>query len=229
MAALSHGKVTRWAAGDGGLAAPGGLASIDEQAALEAMPALGLPEVEVGGEAYEVERGGSRYCTVADMRAYAAANNDGFADADAYPDDEVLAAIQAAEEAIEDACGRSFCERSREVRLEGTGGPEELPVTDARSISAGSLVGDRQAVADAPAQATLTYGARGSERCRQACMRLAATYLRPRTGAENARGTSIDGVYVSYELATGGEGSWTGIPYVDSFIESARSRRVVVM
>ncbi len=227
MTALSAGRVTRWAAGDGGLAAPGG--SLDEAAALEALPKLGVHVVEVGGEAYEVERVGSRYCSVADMRAYAAANNDAFADASAYPDDEVLAAIQAAEEAIEDACGRSFCTRARTVALAGTGSLEELPEVDARSLSAGTLVGDRQAVADAPAEATLVYGARGSERCRQACMRLAATYLRPRSGAENARGTSVDGVYVSYELATGAEGSWTGIPYVDSFIESARSRRVVVM
>ena len=63
---------------------------------------------------------------------------------------------------------------------------------------------------------------------RAAATRLAAFYLRRRAVAENARGQSMDGVYVSYTLATGEEGAWTGIPYVDAFIEERRSRRRLV-
>ena len=58
--------------------------------------------------------------------------------------------------------------------------------------------------------------------------RLAASFIRPRATPENARGTSQDGVYVSYELPTGDDGSWTGLPFVDAVIESHRSKRTVI-
>lgn len=228
MTALSHSRAARWAAGDGPLNAPGG-ASVGEADALAAMPEVGLHELEVGGERFEVERVGSRYCTVADLRAYGSANNDGFEDPSAYPDDAVLAAIQAAEEAIEAGCGRSFCERACEARVAGTSAPQWLPVEDARSVSAGTQLYGNMVIADGEGTVRVVYGARADETIRQACMKLAASYLRPRAGAENARGTSQDGVYISYELATGGEGSWTGIPYVDAAIESHRSRRAVIL
>lgn len=228
MALLSRGSVTRWAAGDGGLTAPSGT-SIDEAAAMAAMPEIGLHDVEVGGEAFQVERVGSRYCSAADMRAYAEANNDSFADAQAYPDDALLAAIQAAEETLEACCGRSFCERARDVMLEGTGRPEDLPEVDVRSISGGTQLYDRMAIAGEPMTVRMVYGKSANERIRQACMRLAATYLRPRAGAENARGTSVEGVYISYELATGEAPNWTGIPYVDSTIANYRSGRTMIL
>ena len=226
MTELSRNAVTRWAAGDGGLSA--GRSTMTESAALEAMPQVGLYEISLGGEAYEVERVGARYCSVADVRAWGSQNNDSFADPTKCDDDAVLAAVQAAEEAIEDACGRSFCGRAVDVALKGGGVLTELPVQDARSISAGDLVGDRQAVSAEACTARLVYGARCTASLRRACVKLAASYLRPRAGAENARGQSVDGVYVSFELATGGEGSWTGIPEVDAVIERMRSRRAVV-
>lgn len=227
MAKLSHSITTRWAAGDGGLASPSG-AEMNEADALAAMPELGVHEVELDGESFSVERVGSRYCSVADVRAAAARNNDGFADALKYPDDVVLAAIQQAEEAIEDGCRRSFCRRAATVALMGGGRLEELPEQDVSSLSAGTLVGDRQAVAGEPCEAVMVYGASCPARIRQACITLASSFLRPRAGAENARGQSVDGVYISYELATGDEGSWTGLPSVDAAIASHRSRRVVV-
>lgn len=226
MTELSRSAVTRWAAGDGGLSA--GSATMTEQQALEAMPQVGLYEVDLGGDAYEVERVGARYCSVDDVRAWGEQNNDSFADPSRCDDDAVLAAIQAAEEAIEEACRRSFCGRAIDVDLKGGGVLTELPVQDARSISAGELVGDRQAVSAEACTARLVYGARCTASLRRATVKLAASYLRPRAGAENARGQSVDGVYVSLELATGGEGSWTGIPDVDAVIERIRSRRAVV-
>lgn len=228
MTALAAGSVTRWAAGDGALADADGN-QLTETEALEAMPELGLHEVEVAGVAYEVERVGSRYCSAADLRAYGKRAGDDFDDEVKYPDDEVMAAIQAAEETLEDSCGRSFCARAREVELPGGGALVELPEQDVRSISAGTLAGDRQAYAgDGATTAVMVYGARADASVRRACAKLAASYLRARAGAENARGTSVDGVYISYELATGGEGSWTGLPEVDAVIERKRSRRRVV-
>ena len=228
MTRLAPGRVTRWAAGDGGLAA--GEATMTQAAALEAMPSVGLYAVELDGVAYEVERVGSRYCSVADLRAYGIRAGDDFADETKYPDAEVMEAIQAAEEAIEEGCRRSFCERARDVLLPAGAALVELPEQDVRSLSAGTLVGDRQAVNSTGADATarMVYGARAGESIRRACCKLAASYLRARVGAENARGTSVDGVYVSYELATGEEGSWTGLPEVDAVIARNRSRRRLV-
>ena len=147
-----------------------------------------------------------------------------------HPDDAVFDAIQAAEEAIERGCGRSFCRRARTVAIPANCALFELPEVDVTSISQGRLVGDRQAsnASAAGAAATIEYGAPCDAQIRRACVKLAASYLRARAGAENARGTSVDGVYVSYELATGEDGSWTGIPDVDAAIASHRSRRVVI-
>ena len=226
MTALSASITNRWAAGDGGLSA--GEHSITESEALQAMPEVGLYEVTLGAYTYEVERVGARYCSVADLRAYAERNNDSFSDPVKFPDDAILAAIQAAEETIEECTRRSFCGRAVEVGLVGGGRLEELPVQDARSISEGVLIGDRQARADEPCTARVVYGARCTESIRRATCKLAASYLRARAGAENARGQSVDGVYISWELATGDEGSWTGIPDVDAVIQRAISRRAVV-
>lgn len=229
MARLAAGTVTRWAAGDGGLSAPDG-ATLTEAQALAAMPEVGLHEVELGGVAYEVERVGSRYCSVADLRSYGRLAGDDFSDDQKYPADEVAAAIQAAEECLEECCRRSFCKRARDVALPATRNIIELPEVDVRSLSAGVLLGDRQALNPTGAEVTarMVYGSRGGESIRRACCKLAASYLRARSGAENARGTSVDGVYVSYELATGEDGSWTGLPEVDAAIARNRSRRAVV-
>ncbi|MBQ9003930.1 MAG: hypothetical protein IJ087_18965, partial [Eggerthellaceae bacterium] len=114
MPRASHSIVARWAVGDGGLSAPDG-STISEDDALAAMPELGVHEVEIGSEVYEVERVGSRYCTTQDIVDYAKKNNDAFADANEYPDDVIWSAIQAAEEAIEDGTRRSFCMRARQI------------------------------------------------------------------------------------------------------------------
>lgn len=227
MILLSKSFTVRWAAGNGDLAAPDGTV-LEEAAALEAMPKVGTYELELGGEMYPVERVGSRYCDDADLREYGERNGDGFNDESRYPDEEVWAAIQSAEEAIESGCERSFCLRAIDVQLAGTCCPEQLPIVDARSTSDAFLVSDRMAVARGPVTARVEYGARCGADVHEACVRLAASYLRPRAGAENARGQSVDGVYISYELATGDDGSWTGLPFVDAVIERRRSRRVVI-
>lgn len=228
MPRASHSIVARWAVGDGGLSAPDG-STISEDDALAAMPELGVHEVEIGSEAYEVERVGSRYCTTQDIVDYAKKNNDAFADANEYPDDVIWSAIQAAEEAIEDGTRRSFCMRARQITLRGSG-LEELPEEDVISLSDGTeVVNGRQALASEPATVTMTYGAKPTESIRRACVKLAASFMRPRVGAENARGQSVEGVYISFELPTGADGSWTGLPEVDAIIERNRSRRVVIL
>ena len=241
---------TRWAVSDGPLTArtkgasatavcrsvsveakvADGVASVSAKDAVKLMPSVGRYEIvwECGMESFctPVERVGQRYCSPGDIVRYGCKNNDGFEDASRYPPEEIEAAIQQAEEAIEDCAKRSFCERSIRVRL--AAGLNELPVLDAEEIDFGSLVSDRQAVVPSPGTANVLYGARPDARLREATVRLAASALRPRLGAENARGQSVDGVYTSYTLATGAEGAWTGIPYVDAVIEGRRSHRVVV-
>lgn len=236
MPRLSYSRPTRWAVGDGGLTSPSGTTVIASAAVLAALPVLGMHEIEVGNDTFEVERVGSRYCSVADVRERAAVDNDDFADATKYSDDRILDAIQAAEEAIEDACKRSFCKRARTITVPSSHALYELPEVDVESLEPvdGSktlyLLGDRQAAnySGDDIDAVMTYGAPCTERIRRATRILVASYLRPRAGAENARGASVNGVYISYELATGGEGSWTGIPAVDAVIESCRSRRMVI-
>ena len=172
-----------------------------------------------------VERVGNRYCTDDDVLAYGERNGDDF---QRHPVWLRQQAIDAAEVAIEDSCGRSFCERARTVNMMGLMRLEELPVVDARSISDGVLVSDRQARVAEPGPHRVVFGAQTDSRIRSACTQLAAYLIRSRVTPENARGTSEDGVYISYTLATGDEGSWTGLPYVDAVIEEKRSMRVIV-
>lgn len=241
---------TRWAASDGPVSVEtsgasatavcgsvsaearveGGMAVLAEKDAVKLMPSPGRYEIawECGVESFSthVERVGARYCSTSDVVSYGRKNNDGFEDEARYPAADIAAAIQAAEETIEDCTGRSFCERGIRVRL--SPGLNELPVQDAREIDFGELVSDRQAVSESRGPANVKYGATPDARIREAAVRLAASALRPRLGAENARGQSVDGVYTSYTLATGAEGAWTGIPYVDAVIEGRRSRRAVI-
>lgn len=246
----NSGMVWRWAVSDGPLLLPvpdgsteasascGDVvveAAVDGSSATVADPSALMPEVGIYGiewtadgslvGAATVERVGNRYCTEADVMAYGERNGDEF---ERVPDYQRAAAIQTAEEAIEDACSRSFCERAKDVRLVGDGRLEELPMVDARAIEDAVLVGDRQCTASEPGLHRVVYGSATDSRVRSACTQLAAYLMRSRVTPENARGTSQDGVYISYTLATGEDGSWTGLPYVDSVIEEKRSRRVMV-
>lgn len=243
--------VTRWAVSDGPLSietagtsvtatcnsvnveavVADGVATIRAADVSKLIPACGVREVtwDCGIETIytTIERVGGRYCTRKDVERYGDKRGDGFADAIRYPDSEFSDAIQQAEEAIERGCGRSFCARGIDVRLVA-GKLVELPVQDARTISIGRLVSDRQAISDDGGMATVTYGSMTDARIREAAVRLAASILRATVGSENARGQSVDGVYTSYTLATGADGSWTGIPYVDAVIEEHRSHRVII-
>ena len=204
-------------------------ASITVDQALELMPSCGVYQITVNGisaKTYSVERVGNRYASIDDMREYSKVNNDGF---EMFPDTTIDQAIQKAEEVIDRSCGRSFCERMIETHLYG-GNPCELPVIDAYGLDCplpnARLVSYCQAIGiNEPCTARITYGQTLTAQISEACVRLAASYLRPRVAAENARGTAMDGVFISYELATGEEGSWTGIPFVDAAIAQNRSRR----
>lgn len=246
---LTEGMVNRWAASDGPVSmevgsaesvevtcgdasqaatVENGIASLSASQAAALMPSAGVFDLDFGGIASAtVERVGARYCTPDDVIAYGERNGDGFGNAARYPVDAIRAAIQAAEEAIEAGTRRSFCERAVEVAV--APGLNELPVEDARSASTGTLLHGRQLRSDEEADVTVVYGARLDRQVRGACVQLAASYLRPRVGAENVRGQSMDGVYVSYTLATGEEGGETGLPEVDAVIASHRSHRSVVM
>lgn len=244
--------VIRWSIADGGLSlktdaevvtvscgdvtveaeVSGGAASITAEDAASLMPHLGtfpLAWSSVGGVVpTPVERVGSRYTTPDTVRASGRRNNDGFTDKGRYPDDMVWVAIQRAEEAIDSGTRRSFCRRSIETGLDA--GFNELPVQDAVSISDGAyLANDRQAFADEDGMYTVEYGAQCDASITAAATMLAASFLRPRLRAEDARGESVDGVYIGYTLASGSDGSWTGLPKVDATIESHRSHRLVVM
>lgn len=244
--------VIRWSIADGGLSlttdaevvtvscgdvtveaeVSGGVASITPQEAASLMPSIGVFQLSwssVGGVVpTTVERVGSRYTTPDTVRASGKRNNDGFTDKGRYPDDMVWVAIQRAEEAIDGGTLRSFCKRSIETCLDT--GFNELPVQDVVSISEGAhLANDRQAFADADGVYTVVYGAQCDASVTAACTMLAASFLRPRLRAEDARGESVDGVYIGYTLASGTDGSWTGLPKVDAVIESHRSHRMVVM
>lgn len=207
-------------------------ASITVEQALELMPTCGVYQITVKGtntKTYSVERVGNRYASIDDMREYSKANNDGF---EIFPDTTIEQAIQKAEEVIDRSCGRSFCERVIETYLYACN-PCELPVIDAYALDCplpnARLVSYCQAIGiTEPCTARITYGQTLTAQMSEACVRLAASYLRPRVAAENARGTAMDGVFISYELATGEEGSWTGIPFVDAAIAQNRSRRVLL-
>lgn len=207
-------------------------ASITVDQALELMPTCGVYQITVKGtstKTYSVERVGNRYASIDDMREYSKANNDGF---EQLPDKTIDQAIQKAEEVIDRSCGRSFCERVIETYLYD-GNLCELPVIDAYALDCplpnARLVSYCQAIGiTEPCTARITYGQTLTAQISEACVRLAASYLRPRVAAENARGTAMDGVFISYELATGEDGSWTGIPFVDAAIAQNRSRRVIL-
>ena len=207
-------------------------ASITVDQAFELMPSCGVYQITVKGSStktYSVERVGNRYASIDDMSEYSKANNDDF---EQLPDTTIEQAIQKAEEVIDRSCGRSFCERVIETHLYG-GNLCELPVVDAYALDCplpnARLVSYCQAIGiTEPCTARITYGQTLTAQISEACVRLAASYLRPRVAAENARGTAMDGVFISYELATGEDGSWTGIPFVDAAIAQNRSRRVIL-
>jgi hypothetical protein len=208
-------------------------ASITVGQAFELMPSCGVYQITVkdskSAKTYSVERVGNRYASIDDMREYSKANNDGF---EKLPEKTIDQAIQKAEEVIDRSCGRSFCERVLETYLYACN-PCELPVIDAYALDCplpnARLVSYCQAIGiTEPCTARITYGQTLTAQISEACVRLAASYLRPRVAAENARGTAMDGVFISYELATGEEGSWTGIPFVDAAIAQNRSRRVLL-
>lgn len=212
--------------------AAGGIASVPAAVADQLLGTLGARVLTCAGVDYRVERVGGRYTDRAAVIAYGKQSNDGFEDEARYPAAAFAQAILAAEVAIERACGRSFCKRSISVTLR-PGKVTELPVADAYAIQrddpAVRLVSVSQVVGvTAPVPATVEYGVSLDSQMHIAATKLAASYLRPRAGAENARGASSDGVYVSYELATGDDGSWTGLPFVDAAIEAHRSRRGLI-
>lgn len=215
------------------VAAAGGIASVPAAAvAGQLLGTLGAHVLTCAGVDYRVERVGGRYTDRAAVIAYGKQSNDGFEDEARYPAAAFAQAILAAETAIERACGRSFCRRRISLTLR-PGKVTELPVTDAYAIQcddpAVRLVSVSQAIGvTAPVAATVEYGVSLDSQMHIAATKLAASYLRPRAGAENARGASSDGVYVSYELATGDDGSWTGLPFVDAAIEAHRSRRGLI-
>lgn len=252
---LIRNIVNRWATSDGALTvavdadkatvsnakgatfdyvAANGYVAVPFADAKELMPELGIQSLIISTEnsdtLYQVERVGSRYTDKQTIIEYGAENNDGF-DMPRYTDAKFARAILAAEEMLEQCCGRSFCERKREARL-WPGKVSELPVVDARAVECDAdvaLVSYCQVTGiTQPTTAVITYGAYINAQISTAATKLAASYLRPRAMAENARGTAVDGVFVSYELATGAEGSWTGIPYVDAVIEQYRSKRVII-
>lgn len=196
---------------------------------------IGVSTLWFGELCAVVERVGCRYCTRADIEAHGELQQDDFDDTVKYPDEQVAAAIQVAEEAIEAGTGRSFCERST-IAILPAGPVVWLPVNDATAIEAeaeGSvpalLLSGSQASVVQPGRYRIAYGAPLPASLREACIRLAASKLRPRTRAEDARGSSVDGVYTSYTLATGEDGSWTGLPSVDAAIAENAARRVMVL
>lgn len=246
----------RWATSDGSLTFPttsnevhvtcgevsvtatvkDGIAAVSLSDAKNLMPGIGLYELVATGNDSETvffaERVSNRYTDKQTIIDYGRQNNDGFDDAGRFTDADFARNILAAEESIERGCGRSFCRRKIDVVLLDDK-LNELPVVDAHSIESDDeglhLISYCQTNGvDKPTHAVVTYGAALDSKIAMATTRLAASFMRPRATPENARGTSQDGVYISYELPTGDEGSWTGIPFVDAAIEEHRSRRVVI-
>lgn len=246
-------RVNRWALSDGAVEFPvggaptsatstngasagvstfDGLAHIDAEGMAKLCDGLGEFTVECGGVSVQFERVGSRYTDRATIIAAGRNTNDGFQDESRFPPSAFSDAIQAAEEAIDRACGRSFCKRRRRVTL-WPGRISELPFVDAYAIECDDpgvrLVSYCQAIGvSEPTQAIVEFGVSLDAQMRAAATKLAASYLRPRAAAENARGTAVDGVYISYDLATGEDGGWTGIPFVDAAIEQHRARRGLI-
>lgn len=205
-----------------------GVATLTAAQTVQLMPALGVYVLDFGGVPVDVESVSVRYCTRADIVAYGERNGDDFGNQQRYPEAAFDAAIQAAEEAIEAGTRRSFCKRAATVPITA-GALIELPFEDAVSTTEGELRNGRQICSAISGEATVVYGAPLDRQIRNAAVQLAASIMRPRATAENVRGSSMDGVYVSYTLATGEDGSWTGLPDVDAVIASHRSHRAVVM
>ena len=257
MLALRKSGVNRWAPSDGGVRfelsdwdlasvtvrgddgsrevnVTEGWASLPASDVMSICP-IGESVLWWGDEPSTIERVGSRYCTRADLEEHGELQEDGFDDREKYPDAMVASAIQTAEEAIEQGTGRSFCERATTVHLPA-GHVVWLPVEDAREIEpvTGGLIGaallsGAQASVPVPGRYRIVYGAPLPAALREACVRLVASRLRPKTRAEDARGSSVDGVYTSYTLATGEDGSWTGLPSVDAAIAANAAHRVAVL
>lgn len=253
---LSSLRVNRWATSDGEIIVPAkgdkvtatvgsstadyvvtdGSITIPLLQAKEFFTDLGTYKLivtsDVAEQQFSVERVGGRYTDRDTIIAYGKEAHDTFDEEDRFPLAKFSAAIQAAEEAIERGCRRRFCESKIDTVLR-PGRLCELPVTDCyaidcedkdvRLVSVCQCIGVTEEV-----KATITYGLSPDARISEAATRLAASYLRPRAAAENARGTSMDGVYISYDLATGDDGGWTGLPFVDSAIEEHRSHRAVI-
>lgn len=214
-----------------------GRGSISYSDAKRLLSEIGLHELVITADSdetpYQIERVGNRYTDKQTIVEYGRKNNDGFDDSGKYTDADFAACILAAEESIEKGCGsRSFCRRKMNVILRD---PKlnELPVVDVFNIESkdGSahLASYCQAEGvEEETEVTITFGVPLNAKIAMAATMLAASFLRPRATPENARGTSQDGVYISYELPTGEEGSWTGLPKVDAAIEEYRARRVMI-
>lgn len=213
----------------------GGLCTILPADCKRLMPDLGAYEFNViaGDSEFPlmVERVNSRYTTKNTILEYGRLNNDEF-DRDMFTDDAFASAILQSEEAIDNGCGRSFCRRKIDVVLTD---PvlNELPVVDAADIECEDETVHLMSFCQAsgvenPVKATVLYGSRLNAQIANAATKLAASFLRPRATPENARGTAQDGVYISYELPTGEEGSWTGLPSVDAAIAANRVNRVMI-
>lgn len=214
-----------------------GICTISVSDCKKIMPDLGVYEIVASfGDSeitYGIERVSIRYTSKEAIIQYGKINNDNFEREELFTDEMFIRAILAAEEAIEQGCGRSFCRRKVEVVLFN---PilNELPVVDAKEIdcedASVSLVSYCQATGVlAPVRATVLYGSVLNAQIANAATKLAASFLRPRATPENARGTAQDGVYISYELATGEDGSWTGLPSVDAAIATYKDYRGMIV
>ena len=201
------------------------------------LPEIGAYELVIESDSgefpYNVERVGNRYTDKQTIIEYGRKNSDEFDNAEKYTDADFAACILAAEDSIEKGCGnRSFCRRKMKVILRD---PKlnELPVVDVFNIESkdgnAHLVSYCQAEGvEDETEATITFGVPLNAKIAMAATMLAASFMRPRATPENARGTAQEGVYISYELPTGEEGSWTGLPKVDAAIEEYRARRVMI-
>lgn len=249
--------VNRWATSDGSLTFPcsadaatavcgeveatvtikDGGATISYADVKRLLPDLGVFELVIetseNETPYKIERVSNRYTDKQTIIDYGRKNNDGFDDAGKYTDADFAACILAAEESIEKGCGnRSFCNRKIDLILRDSK-LNELPIVDAYVLESDNedvkLVSYCQTSGvESETRATITYGLPLNAKIARAATMLAASFLRPRATPENARGTSQEGVYISYELPTGDEGSWTGLPSVDATIEEYRARRVMI-
>lgn len=219
------------------LAPSKGICAISVSDCKKLMPDLGVYELIVSFDEsevlYEVERVSIRYTSKSTIIQYGKINKDDFDREELFTDEMFTRAILEAEEVIDRGCGRSFCRRKIDTVLFD---PvlNELPVVDAVEIqcedeSVHLMSFCQVSGVSNPTKATVIYGNVLNAQIANAATKLAASFLRPRVTPENARGTAQDGVYISYELATGEEGSWTGLPSVDAAIAANRVDRVMIV